>query len=146
MSDPFSVTVGSLSLADIAGKVSNRLSTHVNSLKHASSGVLAVINELNNIKVIVHRVEGIYLSLSTHYVTSNSDSNLQGLVIAVLGRAKLCINNADQLTKAFGSGLIEGNLGERVNWVNSKSKTIALLTELRQIRGDLQIILSLDIT
>lgn len=146
MSDPFSVTVGSLSLADIADKVSNRLSSHVRNLKNAPSEVLAVINELNSIKAIVHRVERIYLSLSTHYATSNSDSDLKGLAIAVLSRAKLCINNVDQLTKAFGSGVIEGNLGERVNWANNKSKAVGLLTELRQIRGDLQLILSLDIT
>ena len=129
MADPISLTASILTLIDAAGKIGEFI-THC---RYAPAEVLALNNEVNDLRFVLGRVEDIYPSDAESNVTvtlRRAGQNIARLH-AVVHQLKLQDNT--RLSTA-----------DRVRWTMMKSKVRKLLTELRNIRLHLNTLLVTD--
>ncbi|KAL8389064.1 hypothetical protein RB595_008815 [Gaeumannomyces hyphopodioides] len=141
MADPFSIAASAISLAAIAAHTSTVLSSLCSEVKNAPALVLALSNEVDDLKLVLDRVSTATASLTVPAVPalgSASNATPESRLRDMLARAKGLLVELDILSRQLAG--LDGT-AQRIKWQFSKSKAESLKDRLRSTNGSLMHIL-----
>ncbi|KLU92355.1 hypothetical protein MAPG_11301 [Magnaporthiopsis poae ATCC 64411] len=134
MAEPFSIAASAISLAAIAAHTSRVLSNFCSEVKHAPALVVALSNEVNDLKLVLDKVSSATSSLAAPTAstpgpsTSSSNVAMEARLRDMLARAKNLLVELDILSRQL-SGL--DTAAQRIKWQFSKTKVENLKDRLR---------------
>ena len=130
--DPLSISASVLTLLGAGGAIAKGVD-RIRSLKKASDILLQLHNEISDLQLLIHAVNGFF-----HQHSDPDICDQQEIICAVLQRAKDTVVELEQaiayvLTKETSTGS-ELN---RVAWLSAFKKVKKLRADMRSVRNDL---------
>jgi hypothetical protein len=137
--DPFSVTVGALTLVSLSAACVKETGSLVRAFKHAPDEVLALSNEINDFHLVLSQVKTAIPSKPTSSKSTNSHNDDFVKALAPhLTRASATLIKFDQLLKEL---LVKSPTGESILqrhvWLRRRSKVKTLKEEFTEVKHSL---------
>ena len=130
MSDPLSVVASVASLLDIGARTAKHLRRVIHSFRHADDELIALSNEVNDIRVVLTEVEN-----TSQVTTILPRTQLIDALETQLDRAKTKFTELEILIQSLSqlqpSGVIET---KKLAWLSKKTTAQRLQQDLKDIR------------
>ena len=139
MADPLSLVASVIAVVGAAESISNSLSK-LRLLRNAPDGLLALNNEIADLKILLRTIEGYLSSDQPHRVTIQQD--VLDCISILITRAKDHVLQLEQLIhyRFLESGSLEQNYKVfRLRWIRAKDTVESHRRALQDIRQSIQL-------
>ncbi len=131
MAEPFSILAGAAGVADVAAKTLSKLRELVSEFKIVPALILALSNEVAEIRVVLERVEDSRQAVESAG-GAQPDSAFLADLDGQLGTARAILAELETLAVALRAG---NSPSERFRWLRKRKHVARLKGRLREVRG-----------
>jgi chromosome segregation ATPase len=131
MADPFTIVAGILSLVDVSARLSSKTRYIARTIKHAPAEILALGNELEDLRVVLHEVESCQEELS---LMLKDRPAVHTSLVDEITKARDQVLQLEDVIDHVSSG--EGNM--RLRWLRKQRHIHDVQAELRKTRQRVQ--------
>ena len=139
MSDPLSVIASVVTLLDTGAKSASHLRRLIHHFRHADDELIALSNEVNDLRVVLTEVE--FASQDTTFLPR---TQLLAALSTQLSKAETKLVELEALVQSISQPLLSGALeANKIAWLSKKTTAKRLQVDLRDVRLKIFTLLSI---
>jgi hypothetical protein len=145
MADPFSMTAGVVSLADVVWRTSKELYAFFSAVKDASKDVQSMVIELQQFNDILTSIKAYADSFNSSAFATNDGLSASGLLANLQycsGEFKVLKGIVEESRRCQGQGPVK-KFASKVKWVFDEKKIAQSQRRLKMVKDSLNTVLSL---